>query len=168
MSEERQTLYDITGRLKELYEICGDPDTDPQVWQDTFEAVTGERDDKFDGYAAVISKLKADGAAIKKMETMLCTKRKAIEYSIDRMYAKISESMAATNERTVKTQYWTFAIKRNQSHVVIDTDIRNIPEQYLKYAEPTIDKQALKDDLKNGEKLEGVAHLEQTERLDIR
>ena len=168
MSEKNETLFDITGRLLELYEICDDPDIDPQVWQDTFEGVTGERNAKFDGYAAVIAKLKADGAAIKKMETMLYTKRKTIENNIDRMLAKISESMAATNERTVKTQYWTFAIRKNQSRVVLDADIKDIPEQYLKYAEPTVDKQLLKDDLKNGEKLDGIAHLEQTERLDIR
>ena len=167
MSEERQTLYDITGRLKDLYEICGDPDVDPEVWQDTFEGVVGERNDKFNGYAAVISKLKADGAAIKKMETMLYAKRKAIESSVDRMHAKISESMAATNERTVKTTYWTFAMRKNPQSVVID-NASLVPKQYLKYAEPTIDKKALRDDLINGEKLDGVAHLEQTERLDIR
>jgi cystathionine beta-lyase family protein involved in aluminum resistance len=167
MIEEKETLLSITGKLRELYEMSDDPEIDMQAWQDTFEAVTGERDDKLNGYAAVIAKLKADGKAIKEQETRLYERRKAIEHSIERMMANISYSMSTTNERSIKTTYWTFAMRKNPQSVVID-NASLVPKQYLKYAEPTIDKKALRDDLINGEKLDGVAHLEQTERLDIR
>ena len=167
MSEKKETLLSLTGKLLELYEMCDDPDVDQDAWEGSFEAIEGERDDKLNGYAAVIAKLKADGKAIKEQETRLYERRRAIEHSIERMMANISYSMAATNERSIKTTYWTFAMRKNPQSVVID-NASLVPKQYLKYAEPTIDKKMLRDDLINGEKLEGVAHLEQTERLDIR
>lgn len=168
MSEKNETLFDITGRLLELYEICDDPDVDPQVWQDTFEAVEGEFETKADAYAALIAKLKNDGKGIKQMETRLYERRKAIENSIDRITKGLEQAMIATGKTKFKTMYWSYGIQKNPPTVVIDADIKDIPEQYLKYAEPTIDKAAIKDDLKDGEDLHGIAHLEQTEGLRIR
>lgn len=168
MSEERQTLFDITGKLLDLYEICDDPDVDSQAWKDTFEAVEGEFEDKADRYAALIAKLKNDGKAIKQMETRLYERRKAIENSIDRITKGLEQAMIATGKTKFKTLYWSYGIQKNPASVVIDADIKDIPEMYLKYSEPTIDKQAIKDDLKNGEDLHGIAHLEQTEGLRIR
>ena len=46
--------------------------------------------------------------------------------------------------------------------------IENIPDRFLIPQDPQIDKKAIKEALKNGENLEGLAHLEQTESLRIR
>ena len=46
--------------------------------------------------------------------------------------------------------------------------IENIPEIYLIEQEPKLDRAKIKEDLKNGIVLEGIAHLEQTESLRIR
>ncbi len=168
MGEKKETLFDITGKLLELYEMSDDPDVDPEVWQDTFEAVEGEFEDKADRYAALLAKLKNDGKGIKQMETRLYERRKAIENSIDRITKGLEQAMIATGKTKFKTMCWSYGIQKNPPTVVIDADIKDIPAQYLKYAEPTIDKKALKDDLLDGEKLEGIAHLTQTEGLRIR
>jgi hypothetical protein len=46
--------------------------------------------------------------------------------------------------------------------------IENVPERFLKYSDPTINRSAIKEAIQNGEDLEGLAHLEQSSSLSIR
>ena len=46
--------------------------------------------------------------------------------------------------------------------------VENIPERFLKYSDPTINKTAIKEAIQNGEDLEGLAHLESKNSLSIR
>jgi hypothetical protein len=46
--------------------------------------------------------------------------------------------------------------------------IENVPERFLKIKEPEIDRTAIRKALQSGENLDGIAHLEQTESLQIR
>jgi hypothetical protein len=50
----------------------------------------------------------------------------------------------------------------------MDKDIDDIPERYIKYLDPEIDKAKIKEDIQKGIDVEGIAHLEQTESLRIR
>lgn len=168
MSKENTTLFDLVGAIQELYEIADDPDVEPEVWNDTFEAVEGEFEIKAEKYACLIAKLINDGKAIKEQETRLYERRKAIENSVQRIKTRLQEAMEATGKTKFKTTLWSFGIRKNAPAVVLDTEISKIPPQYLKYAEPTVDKKLLKDDIINGEKLEGIAHLEASESLIIK
>jgi hypothetical protein len=42
-------------------------------------------------------------------------------------------------------------------------DWKSVPEEYLRQKDPEINKTAIKEALKAGEDLSGIAHLEQTE-----
>ncbi|HPM75436.1 MAG TPA: siphovirus Gp157 family protein, partial [Saccharofermentans sp.] len=78
-------------------------------------------------------------------------------------------AMETAGEKKVKGQIFTISIQANPESVVLDESyIENIPPKYLKVKDPEIDKAKLKEDLKNGVNLEGIAHLEQTESLRIR
>ena len=43
-----------------------------------------------------------------------------------------------------------------------------IPEKYLKFKEPDIDKDLMKKDIKSGIDLSGLAHLERTQSVRVR
>lgn len=64
-AEEKTTLFSLTGDFLRLYDMADDPDTDPQAFFDTMEAIEGEIEDKADGCACVIAKLIGDAKAIK-------------------------------------------------------------------------------------------------------
>ncbi len=166
--EEKTTLFDLVGNIQALYEIADDPDVDPTVWNDTFEGVEGEFEDKAEKYACLIARLNGDAAYIKAQEARLYERRKTIENSISRIKARLFNAMQITGKTKFKTALWSFGIRKNAPSVVLDTEIDKIPAQYLKYAEPTVDRKALKDDIINGEKLDGIAHLEASESLIIR
>ena len=76
--------------------------------------------------------------------------------------------MEITGKTRFKTGLFSFGIQKNAPSVVIDTDINNLPPEFLKFREPEVNKTKLKEAIMNGEDLEGFAHLEQSESLRIR
>ena len=163
------TLYELTEQYKMLLELAEDPDTDPTTLTDTMEALTGEIEDKADGYAAVIQALQDDVECIAVEAKRLQNRKKSIEANIDRMKASLMEAMKATGKTKFKTALRSFSIAKNPASVVIDAaQLTDIPAVYLKQRDPDIDKAALKKALQEGVNLEGVAHLVQSEGLRIR
>ena len=161
------TLFDLTGKWLELYDMADDPDMDADMWFDTIEGLEGEIEDKADGYAKVITQLNADATAIKAEEDRLYRRRTTIENRIKNMKSRLQEMMEITGKKKIKTELFSFGIQKNPASVVID-DEKMIPTEFLIPQAPKIDKTAIKDALKAGVDMAGAAHLEQTQSLRIR
>ena len=78
--------------------------------------------------------------------------------------------MEATGKTKFKTQLFSFNVQNNPASVVMDeSDVANIPERFLKYKDPEIDRKAIKDAIKAGDQdAIDIAHLEQSQSLRIR
>ena len=77
--------------------------------------------------------------------------------------------MELTNKTKFKTSLFSFGIQNNRPSVVIDAvDMEDIPEEFLRYRDPEIDKAKLKDAIDAGRDLSGIAHLEASKSLRIR
>jgi hypothetical protein len=77
--------------------------------------------------------------------------------------------METTGKTKFKTELFSFSVRNNAPKVVMDEEyIENVPERFLKYSDPTINRSAIKEAIQNGEDLEGLAHLEQSSSLSIR
>lgn len=163
------TLYELTEDYMNLLELAEDPDIDEQAFTDTLEGIDGALEDKAEGYAKVIRTLEGDAAACDAESKRLRNKKQTIENNIRRMKAALQYAMQATGKTKFKTALFSFGIQKNPAAVVIDEGyIENIPDRFLIPQDPQIDKKAIKEALKAGEDLEGIAHLEQTESLRIR
>lgn len=163
------TLYELTDEYMQLLAMAEDPDIDPEVINDTLEGLEGEIEVKADGYATVIASLKSDVDMIKAETDRLNKRRQHIEASIEAMKRSLQTAMQVTGKVKFKTDRYSYGIQNNPPSVVIDEQyIENIPDEYLKYSEPTIDKALIKEHLKAGMDLSGIAHLEQTQSLRIR
>ena len=163
------TLYELTEDYMNLLELAEDPDIDEQAFADTLEGIEGALEDKAEGYAKVIRTLEGDAAACDAESKRLRNKKQTIENNIKRMKTALQYAMQATGKTKFKTALFSFGIQKNPAAVVIDEGyIENIPDRFLIPQDPQIDKKAIKEALKAGEDLEGIAHLEQTESLRIR
>lgn len=163
------SIYELTDDFLRIQEMMEDPELDPQTLADTFEAVDGELELKAESYAKVMKNLEGDLAGIKAEIDRLTSKKKAIENNIKNMKATLQSVMEATGKTKFKTELFSFGIQKNAPSVVIDEQyIENIPEEYLKFREPEINKTAIKDAINNGVDLSGIAHLEQSQSLRIR
>ena len=163
------TLYELSSEYMQLLEMMEDPDVDEEVLADTIEGLSGELELKADNCARMMRQMDADAKAIKAEEERLYTRRKSLENRSAWLKQRLQDVMELTGKTKFKTELFSFGIQRNPAAVVIDEQyIENIPEEYLIQQDPKIDRQKIKDDLKAGKDLNGIAHLEQTESLRIR
>ena len=160
------TLYELTNEYQQLLLFAEDPDVDPQVIAYTLEGLTGEIEDKADGYAKVIKQLDADTIALKAEIDRLTARKKTIENNIDRMKESLKNAMLLCDKPKFKTNLFTFTVQKNPEKVVLDSEV--VPEEYLVQQEPKVNKTLLKEDLKAGKDLSGIAHLEQDDSLRIK
>ena len=162
-------LYEITQDYMTILAMMEDPELDPQTLADTMEAVEGELEVKAENYAKVIRNLEGDIAAIKGEVERLSAKKKTLENNIKNMKSALMMAMETTGKTKFKTELFSFGIRKNAPAVVMDEPyIENVPERFLKYSEPTINKSAIKEAIQSGEDLEGIAHLEQSTSLTIK
>lgn len=163
------TLYEVVQDYLQIQHMMEDPDLDPQTLADTMEGIEGELEVKADGYAKVIRNMEADIEAIKSEVNRLSERKKTIEKNILTLKTALQKSMEITGKTKFKTELFSFGIRKNAPAVVMDEQyIENIPERFLKYSEPTINKVAIKEAIQNGEDLEGLAHLENGTSLIIK
>lgn len=162
-------LYQITQDYLQIMSMMEDPELDPQTLADTMEAVEGELEVKAENYAKVMKNLEADVAGIKAEIDRLSERKKTIENNIKRMKEALQFSMETTGKTKFKTELFSFSVRNNAPKVVMDEEyIENVPERFLKYKDPEINKTAIKEAIQKGEDLEGLAHLEQSKSLMIK
>ena len=163
------TIYELKSGYIELLMMAEDGEVDEQTLEDTMESLEGEIEDKADGCAMVLKELDMKADALKKEIERLQERKKSIENRADWIKKNLQELMVLADKPKFKTALFTFSIAKNPAAVRLDTeDTSIIPERFLKYVEPSIDKTAMKEAIKNGEDLTGIAHLEQTESLRIK
>lgn len=164
------TLYELTGQYQYLLYLMEDPEVDPQIIEDSLEAISGDIEAKADGYAKVRLELLTQKAAMKAEIDRLTARTKAIDRNVDRLMESLQNTMIVMHTPKIKTDLFTFNIQKNPPKVVID-NMADIPLQFLIHQDPKVDTAAVKKSLQNPEEApiwEGIAHLEQGESLRIR
>lgn len=163
------TLYELTGNYITLMDMLDDPEVDPITLMDTLDAVEGELDEKAENYGRIIRNLEAEAKALKEEADRLSRRKRTIDNNIDSLKKRLQMAMELTGKDSIDTPLFKFRIQKNAPSVVVDMDdLENFPPEFLTYQEPKVNKAAIKDALKAGLDLEGIAHLEQSQSLRIR
>ena len=161
------TLYELTGEWQQVLSMMEDPDVPEEAVRDTLEGLSGEIEEKADGYAKVMRQLQAEAEAIEKEEERLNDRRDMLMSRVARMKEALMESMRATGKTKFKTTLFSFGIRKaSQKRLVIDHE-DTVPDKNWVQPPKVIDRKMLKEDLTHGD-MPGVAHLEQSEYLSIR
>ena len=168
------SLYELTGEFLQFSDTAFQSELTEEQSEMMKEALDNLKEDiefKLDGYCKVIKNFEADIAGLKAEEERLANRRKTLENRIKTMKEAMKSAILAVkpDEPKIKTALFSFAVQNNAPSVVIDEQyIENIPTEYLKFAEPEINKKKLAEDLKAGVAPEGIAHLETSSSLRIR
>ena len=161
------TLYSLTDDLRQLIDLA--PSIDPedaQCFLDTLEGVLGARDDKLDGYAAVIDTLKSQVELLDHEEVRIANRKKAVENRIKLMKERMLESMQTTNQTKIQTDLHTFAIQKNGGKAPL-TITGTVPDDFIKM-EPKTDTEKIRTALENGETFDWANLEERGVHLAIR
>ena len=162
-----RALYDIDAAIL----ACVDQETGEIFDPEQLDALQMERAQKLEGVALWVKDLKAEAEAVKAEADRLTARKKAVENKIDGLKTWLLYALGGEKLKTPRCNVY----QTHSQKVVIDDEKAMIDmlmsspfgEKFLRMKEPEIDKNALKDSLKQGYEYE-FAHLEETEGLVIR
>ena len=163
--------------MRALYEIdqaildCVDLETGEILDPEKLDALQMEREQKLEGVALWIKDLKAEAEAVKAEADKLTARKKAVENKIEGLKQWLLYALNGEKLKTARCNVYQI----HSQKVVIDDEkalvdmLMTSPfgEKFLRVKEPEIDKNALKDSMKQGYEYE-FAHLEQTESVVIK
>ncbi len=163
--------------MRPLYEIkqeildCVDQETGEILDSARLDALEMEKDLKIEGAALWVKDLKAEAAAVKEEADKLIARKKALDNKIDGLKAWLLRALDGGKLKTPRCNVY----QTHSQKVVIDDEKALIDmfmsspfgEKFLRMKDPEIDKNALKDSMKQGYEYE-FAHLEETESVVIK
>lgn len=153
-------LYEIVEAYQNLSELEESEDI-----KKALDVISDEFDVKAENIVKVIRNMEADEKALRDEEIRLADKRKSIGNKKENLKEYLFSSMRAIGKPKMKAGIFNINIQKNpQSIKIIDENI--IPDKY-KIVSYKLDKKQLKEDIKDGLKIEG-AELVQTEGIRIR
>ena len=152
------SLYKIDNEILE----CVDADTGEIFDEERFNALSMERDVKLENIALWIKNLKAEVEALKNEKEAFAKRQKSAENKMESLKNYLSAYLEGNKFETTKVK-----VSFRASESVKVDDIYKLPEEYIKYKEPDVDKVALKKALKEGKTFEGV-RLEASNNIQIR
>ena len=120
-----QTLFEIVDDYQNLYELATDPDTDPEVFNDTLEAIKGALEVKSCGYINVIKQLEMEAKQADEVSEMFKAKAEVRKNNIKRMKEMLKSALEATNQESLTAGAYTIKLQKNGGvqPLVIDGDV---------------------------------------------
>lgn len=142
--------------MANLYEInqellnCIDIETGEIIDTDKFDELQLERNEKIENVALWYKNMLADAEAYKAEKNVFAEREKQARAKADSLKKYLDSSLNGNKFSTTKVNI-TYRKSKSLEHDG-ETDV---PEEYLKYAEPAIDKTAVTNALKSGAEIKG-------------
>lgn len=146
--------------MASLYEIneeilnCVDMETGEIIDIERLEALQLSFDEKVENIGCWIKNLLSDAKALKEEKDNLYARQKACENKAASLKEYLARALGGEKFKTAKV-----SISYRKSESVEVEDLSKIPEKYLKYKDPEVDKTAVKNELKSGHNIPGVTLL---------
>lgn len=162
-------LYEMTGAYAHLQAAleygATTPEEEAEILE-AMEAISDNFDHKADGYARIIRNMTAKIEALEAEEKRLYARRATLKKGVERLKASLYDGMVTLGKRKVDTGIGRWSIAKNPISVQVHSTAA-IPDEYWKPSEPTLDRRALLEDMKQGLIVEGC-ELVQTEGIRFR
>ena len=144
-----------------LYEIdaeilgCVDVETGEIFDIDKFEELSLTRDAKVENICLWIKNLKAQAEALKAEKDSFAQRQKAVETKMESLKRYISCYLEGTAFESAKVKV---SFRRSEAVEIMEGAV--IPDEYLRFKEPEVNKAGLKAALKSGVQIAGVSIVE--------
>ena len=146
------TLYEISQALESAFENLVDPETG-EILDDTTELdeLQMARDEKIENIGLYIKNLQSDAVAIRAEELNLAKRRKSCENRAAFLRRYLADNLQGESFKTPRLNvYW------KKSEAVEVENVWDLPDDYVKYSDPTPDKRRIAESLKQGIEVSGA------------
>ena len=144
-------LYEIDNKILE----CVDVETGEIFDEERFEALNLERDAKVENICLWIKNLKAEAEALKAEKDAFAARQKAAENKMESLKRYISGYLQGTPFESARVKV---SFRRSEAVEIMEGAI--IPDEYLRFKEPEVNKTELKKALKSGLTIPGCSVIE--------
>ena len=141
-------LYEIDSAILD----CVDAETGEIFDMDKFEELSLTRDAKVENICLWIKNLKAEAEALKAEKDAFAARQKAAENKMESLKRYISGYLEGTAFESAKVKV---SFRKSESLEILEGAV--IPDEYLKFKEPEVNKTDLKKAIKDGLQLPGVS-----------
>lgn len=145
------TLYEID----EAILSCIDQETGEIVDAEKLDTLQIKREEKLENVALWIKDLKAEAEALKAEKLAFAERQKATESKAESLKKWLSKALEGEKFKTTRV-----AVSFRKTQSVQVSNIWELDEKFVKYAEPTADKAAIKAAIKAGEEVNGAMLIE--------
>ena len=144
-------LYEIDAEIMNLI----DDETGEIADTERFDELSMERDAKVENMCLWVKNLKAEAEALKAEKDAFAQRQKVVENKMNSLKEFIARYLEGCSFKTTKVNV---SFRKSESLEI--SDVYKIPEDFLKYKEPDVDKTALKQAIKAGAEVEGASIIE--------
>lgn len=145
------TLYEIDSAILD----CVDVETGEIFDIDKFEELGLERDAKIENICLWIKNLKSEIEALKTEKDAFAQRQKVAENKMESLKRYISNYLEGTPFESTKVKV---SFRKSESLEILEGAI--IPDEFLRFKEPEVNKTELKKALKSGTQIDGVSIVE--------
>ena len=164
-------IYDLTNEYINLLALAEDPEVDLEELSTAMEEISGEIEDKADGYAFVVQRINSDIDSISAEIKRLQERKKVFESRAERIKETLMKSMNAIGRKKIQTATHTFTVAKNGGKIPVVISpfatANDIPDEFrsVKY---DFNKDAIREALEAGEILDFAELGERGESLRIK
>ena len=146
-------LYELTEQYDGVMNLLYDGETDEQTILDTLESIEGEIEDKADNYAKIIKNMLGEVEAVKREKDRLQARQQALENRAKWLKDTLQANLEFIGKTKFKTELFSFSVSSNggKQPLVITDNLGEIPGKYLIPQDPVVDKDAVRELLKDKE-----------------
>ncbi len=126
------TLYELRDEFIDLMDLAENEELDQQTLADTIEALTGEIEDKAEGWVCVIKELEADADKLDKEIKRLTVRKSVAENNAKRMKNTLMMVMEQIGMTKLPTEHFKLSVAGNGGQVPIIWTSDDIPDEYTK------------------------------------
>ena len=146
-------LYEIDQAIMDLV----DNETGEIIDIEMFDSLQMERDEKIESIALYIKDLKAEAEALKAEKLAFAERQKVAENKVESLKNYLAYALKGQAFKSTKA-----VVSFRKTQQVDIFDIYALDGKFLKYAEPTADKTAIKEAIKAGQIVKGATLIENT------
>ena len=162
-------LYELTNEFKEAEYLFNMAESDDELREAENYLIEAEGDlvEKIENISRLIKNFEAERDSFKKEADRLNSKAKSYDNKVKNLKRYLEDSLTHAGVDKVKGDMFTVSLQNNPLSLSV-SDLSNIPDEFIRTPEPTVNKRELLSYIKEtGEVFEGV-EVEQKKSLRIR
>lgn len=153
-------LYEIDNAILE----CIDDETGEIIDGKRLSELQIERDKKIESVALWYKNLISDAEQYKREKQLFADKEQKAKSKAESLKQWLDNALLGS---PFKADSGRVSISYRKSESIVVDSLNDIPDEYLKYSEPTVDKIGLKRAIKEGQNITG-AHIETNTNINIK